>query len=355
MRPILVLSFLLARLLCAEPVILGGPDFTGALQPQVAIGENGQVHLVFGRKDGSILHSLSTDGRVYQTPVKIGSLPKLALGMHRGPRVAMADGTILVSAISHESGDLVTWTSSDGRTWKGPMTVNSVPRAAREGLHAMAAFHSRAVLCWLDDRNGKKELRGAVSKDGGASWEADTLIYHSPDGSICACCAPSLAFGPKGELAVMWRNDLGGSRDLHLALSSDGGQTFGPANKLGTGTWKLKACPMDGGGLTYLPSDPAKPLTLWRRETVIHLAPPEGAEDRVGEGKDPAIAGLKRGAVIAWQAPAGLTLRLPGEPARMLDALGRSVTLAADPNGTFAVAIWESGTPEGGLKVEVIR
>ncbi len=354
MRPVLLLlSVLLAPILSADPVVLTGPEFSGALQPQAVIGGKGEVHLVFGRKDGSVYHSVSNDGRAYQTPVKVGTLPKLALGMHRGPRVAMADGKMIVSAISHESGDLVVWTSTNGRDRQAPVTINSVPRAAREGLHAMAAFQSRVVISWLDDRNGKKELRGAISKNGGTSWETDSLIYQSPDGSICACCAPSLAFGPKGDLATMWRNDLGGSRDLYFSLSSDGGLSFGPAKKLGSGTWKFNSCPMDGGGLTFLPSDPTKPVTLWRRENAIYLAPSDGVEERLGDGKDPAIAALKRGEVLAWQSPAGLNVRLPGVPVRLLDAQGRAVALAAAPDGSFAVAIWES--PEGGLKVETLK
>ena len=350
-----LITALLVPILHAEPLALSGPDYAGALQPQVTIVGKGEIHLVFGRKDGSISHSASSDGgRTFGAPVKIGTLPKLALGMHRGPRLAAAGDRLVVSAISHETGNLSAWSSSDGgRTWEEPVVVNSVPKAAEEGLHAMAANGARVAISWLDDRGGKKELRAAISEDGGRHWAPDILIYHSPDGAICPCCAPSLAFSANGELAAMWRNDLGGCRDLYLAISTDGGRSFGTAGKLGNGTWKVNACPMDGGGLTYLP-DGSKPVTLWRRETSLYLAKPGEAEQSLGEGKDPAISAGTKGPLLAWQTSAGLIIQAPGQPSRPLDPAGRGVALASAPDHRAAAAVWESGAPAGGLKIEIL-
>ena len=44
---------------------------------------------------------------------------------------------------------------------------------------------------WLDDRGKGKRLYGASSKDGGASWSRNVLIYESPSGTICQCCHPT--------------------------------------------------------------------------------------------------------------------------------------------------------------------
>ncbi len=343
----------------AAPVEIVPPSLTGALQPQVAIGAKGEIHVVFGQKSGAVFHTLSTDGaRTFRAPVKVGALPKLALGMHRGPRVAVAGERVVVTAITHEAGDLLAWTSTDrGVSWTGPATVNTAPKAAREGLHAMAWSGDRMAVAWLDLRNGGTELWGALSKNGGATWEPDARIYQSPDGSICQCCAPSLAFGPKGELAAMWRNAIGGARDLYLSVSGDGGQTFGPAEKLGTGTWKLNACPMDGGGLAFLPAEAGTPFTFWRRDTTLYFGRPEAPGETLGEGRDPAIATTRRGIALAWQSKAGLRIRPPGEMMpRVLDAEGSAASLAAAPDGSFAVIVWESGSKDARvLKAEIVR
>ncbi len=342
----------------AAPVEITPPGFSGAQQPQVAVGAKGEIHVVFGQKDGAIFHTISTDeARTFRAPVKIGALPKLALGMHRGPRIAVTSGRVIVSAISHEGGELLAWTSTDrGVSWTGPATVNTAPKSAREGLHAMAGSGERVAVAWLDLRNGGTELWGALSKDGGASWEKDARIYQSPDGSICQCCAPSLAFSPRGELAAMWRNALGGSRDLYLALSRDGGGTFAPAEKLGTGTWKLNACPMDGGGLAFAREGPGAPITVWRREATLHLARPREPEKTVGEGKDAALTTTAHGPVLAWLGKAGLMLQLPVTAPRLLDPQGAAPSLATSPDGRFTVIVWESGDGEKRtLKAEIAR
>ena len=342
----------------AAPVEIVPPSFTGGLQPQAAVGAKGEIHVVFGQKDGAIFHTISTDeARTFRAPVKIGALPKLALGMHRGPRIAIAGERVIVSAISHDGGDLLAWTSTDrGVSWTGPATLNTAPKSAREGLHAMAASGERVAVAWLDLRNSGTELWGALSKNGGVSWEPDARIYQSPDGSICQCCAPSLAFGPRGELAAMWRNSLGGARDLYAAISSDGGTTFGPAAKLGTGTWKLNACPMDGGGVTFLRAEPGKPFTVWRRDGTLYLARPGAPEESLGEGRDAAVAATPRGPVIAWQSKTGLLVRRPGETARVLDAKGGAASTAAAPDGRFTVIVWESGSKDAPvLKAEILR
>ena len=107
---------------------------------------------------------------------------------------------------------------------------------------------------WLDLSGSGTDLWGRVSRDGGATWADDLSIYQSPDGHICECCVPNVAISPTGEIAAMWRNWLGGSRDMWAAMSTDGGKTFPKPTKLGTGSWPLKGCPMDGSSIAFAPA-----------------------------------------------------------------------------------------------------
>jgi hypothetical protein len=139
----------------------------------------------------------------------------------------------------------------------------------------------------LDHRDGKgTKLYGARSSDSGATWSKNMAIYASPDGSICECCHPSAAFGADGQILVMFRNWLGGSRDLYLTKSHDG-VNFSKPEKLGMGTWQLNACPMDGGGLVVAGG---RIVTAWRREHEIYLATPGEKEVDLGSGIDVSIA-----------------------------------------------------------------
>src|SRR4051812_11251826 len=107
-------------------------------QPQFAAG-NGIVAMAFGSGDGIWFTRSGDNGRTFAPPVRVGELPKLLLGRHRGPRVVITGNAIVISAIASGT-DLFSWRSTDsGRTWtKGPV-INDKPTATREGLQAMAA------------------------------------------------------------------------------------------------------------------------------------------------------------------------------------------------------------------------
>src|SRR5687768_9310774 len=105
----------------AAPVEIIPPEMRGALQPQVAMAPNGRVDVAFG-KGAAIYHVGSTDGgRSFSAPQSVAELPKLALGMRRGPRISVTDTTIVISAISPDEGRLQAWSSADGgKTWAQP-------------------------------------------------------------------------------------------------------------------------------------------------------------------------------------------------------------------------------------------
>jgi hypothetical protein len=314
------------------------PTATDYLQPQFAASDK-IVAVAFGSPN-TVYLSISRDrGATFTPPNKIATVPGLNLGRHRGPRVAITPSAIVVSVIN--GADLLTWMSTDeGRTWKSGAVVNDTPKAAREGLHAMAARPDGLLYAaWLDDRVGHKELFGAYSTDNGATWSKNIRIYAIPGKTICECCHPTVAFAPNGDLEVMWRNALDGSRDMYLTSSHDGGKTFSAAEKQGSGTWKLNACPMDGGGVAFTSKGTA--VTTWRRMNNVYLTQAGGAETLVHAGKDPAIASGAEGIYVAWTSPAGVFVQVPGknEPV-LLDATGGYVQLVAIPHGPV-LAAWE--------------
>jgi hypothetical protein len=323
------------------PVEILPPELRGASQPQVAVSAKGEVYVVFGR-NGSFYCSVSPDeGRTFKNPVLLGSLEKAALGRRRGPRVAVTERGLVVSAISHGDGNLVAWFSSDrGATWSAAARINSVTNSAREGLHAMAGDgHGTVHTAWLDLRNGKTQLWSASSPDGGRAWGENHLIYKSPDGHICECCHPSLAVDGHGRVWAMWRNWLDGARDMYASVSEDGGRTFSAARKLGDGTWTLKACPMDGGQIAFGANGDL--LTVWRRDKAI-LAAGQTAESVLGEGQQPVLSTGVGAVFYLWQRGPKLMLkRGSGEPAVLAASGAFPAVASASPSAT-PVAVWEA-------------
>lgn len=329
----------------AAPVELVPPGLRDAIQPQVAVAPGGVIHVVFG-KGKAVYYTSSTDGRKFSDPVKVGELEKLALGKRRGPRVVVSDDTVLVTAISHADGNLHAWTSSDdGKTWKEEgAAINASDNSAREGLHALTGNgHGRVEAVWLDIRSGGMEVWSRESRDGGKSWLAETRVYAAPGGSICPCCVPNVAISSKGKVAVMWRNSLDGSRDLHVA-TRNGDEPFSAAIKIGTGTWKLDGCPMDGGNLVFSPG--GNWLAVGRREKAVFASFAEFQEMPLSSnGMQPVAAYAGDTPVLFWEAGHMLMMKRGDAPPADF-AKGAKFASAAGGSDSACV-VWEGTTAEG--------
>lgn len=296
-----------------------------AAQPRLATTTAGRVYLAYG--NGSAVYVARSDdaGTSFAPAVAVASVPKLMLGLRRGPRVAAHGENVTLTFIAHEL--LAVHSSDGGRTWSAPLVLNTVPTSAREGLQDLAGGpDGRLFVTWLDLRNGKMELWGAESADAGRTWGANARVYQSPDKSICECCHPTALFDAAGNLAVMWRNEIAGNRDLWLAVRPVGAKDFGAARKLGTGTWNLKACPMDGGALVALGD--GRFASVWQRAGEVFFCPPDGHEIKLGAGKQPLVTLEDGKPVVLWQQGAVLSA------ARIGDSVD---ILAATPEARFAV------------------
>jgi hypothetical protein len=300
----------------------------------------------------AIYFSASRDaGVTFSNPVKVAEADVVPLTRHRGPRIAISGRAIVISAVmgktlSHEQhahglpsdGDLVVWRSLDGgQKWSQGIVVNDVPGAPPEGLHSLAAdARGNLFAAWLDKRGGNgTKLYGARSVDGGATWSKNILIYQSPDGTICECCHPSVALDPSGQILVMWRNWFDGSRDMDLVRSRDGA-AFSKPQKLGTGTWQLNGCPMDGGGLAV---SAGKTITAWRRTENVFVAEPGKPELKIGTGKDVALALDGDRVYVSWTNGAKIEAS-SDERAEVLSNAGAYSAMTSLPGGG-ALAAWE--------------
>ncbi len=322
----------------------------GMREPQVAVAPDGCVFLVAAKGDGVIEVTSSSDGKSFGAPVRVGRVERIMLGMRRGPRIAATAKFLVVTAIArHEGvdGELLAWSSADrGATWRGPVRVNGEAASSREGLDGLAAGPKDEVACvWLDNR-GKDgpEVWVAVSTDGGLAWR-EARAYKSPEKCVCQCCHPSVAWTAKGELALMWRNWLEGSRDLWLARSRDHGRTFEKAEKLGRGTWPLDACPMDGGAVAAKPEGGF--ATIWRRADSVFLAVPGKPEERLGAGCQGWLAAGPGGFFAVWLEKRGGTLEVLAPGQKEARAIGEgaddpAVAGALDGKGPV-VATWLAG------------
>lgn len=329
---IIIATFLIGS--CKEEIKDGRVIGSGQM-PNVVKDDSGGLHIVYGNGD-SIMYSFSIDhGGSFSSPVVISVLPKLAASHMRGPQIAAtAEGVSVIAC--NNLGDIFSYRKDSFGKWSQAARINDADTVAKEGLMALGANKENAFAVWLDLRDGHNKIFGARSNDEGITWSKNIMIYSSPDTTVCECCKPSVALNGN-NVYVMFRNWLDGNRDMYLIQSTDGGNTFGKAEKLGNGSWALNGCPMDGGGLVINNND--NPQTVWRRQTKLYSCEPGKKEMEIGEGKNCTIESVNGQNVYAWTEKGEVIVHKPGG---IKKNLGKGqLPLIKAINSEFIICVWE--------------
>ena len=275
-------------------------------QPQVTIDNLGTIRIIYGNEDKIYCATSIDNGLTFPDIQMIGKVKDMHLGMSRGPQAASSKNYTLVSAIDKKGSIHIFQLNHKTRKWTKQTFANDLVGSAPEGLMSIAADKAdNFYAVWLDNREDKNnKIYFAKTNDRGISWTKNKMVYESQDKTVCECCKPSIAVN-QTKVLIMFRNWLNGSRDLYLLQSDNKGTTFNNAVKLGYGTWKLKGCPMDGGGLTV--NENGIISTVWQREGRIFYSKPNEVENQIGTGRNCSINDTKN-PVITWQD--GMLLKL---------------------------------------------
>ncbi|MCP2042323.1 hypothetical protein [Pontibacter sp. HSC-36F09] len=307
-------------------------------QPQIAVDTKGIARVVYGLQDKIYCVTSKDNGETFSEPVLVGQLKGLYLGMSMGPQIASSKNYSVVTAIDKQ-GDIHTYSLNHTTDkWVKAAAVNDVPGVAPEGLMSIASDEQDTFYAvWLDVRNNKQNKIVFASTTGGAEkWSGNKVVYESPDSTVCECCKPSIAVEGR-QVYLMFRNWIDGSRDFYLTKSTDNGQQFSQPQKLGTGTWKLKGCPMDGGGILLDSKNVMH--TAWQREGSIFYVQPGQQEVQIGKGRNCRISG-KTNPVIAWKNGTDLKLKFLNADTETVVGKGSYIETAEMPDNK-TLCVWE--------------
>lgn len=314
--------------------------------PALAISKSGDAYVVYGSGD-SLLYSISDNrGGSFTPPQLIAVVPGLWAAHMRGPQVAVsASGAVVIAC--NKSGDIFSFKEKKPGEWMASKKVNDIDTVAKEAFLAVAAEGEIVYAVWLDLRDKANKIMGARSSDGGVTWSANQLIYASPDTTVCECCKPSVEI--KGnKLAVMFRNWIGGNRDLYLISSADTGKIFGQAIKLGKGSWALNGCPMDGGGM-YIDKN-GRVETAWGRENTLYSCIEGGTETPLGEGRHIVLTGFDNKRIYVWSGNGNISC-VQSDSTKIILGKGTLPVLKSFDKNT-ALCVWENDQQ---IEASVIR
>ncbi|WP_198952504.1 hypothetical protein [Mucilaginibacter sp. MD40] len=296
--PVLLLTLIFFSLTSLSNSVTG--VIGAGAQPQISVDKSGVARIVYGTADKIWCVTSNDHGLTFSKPVMVAEVKDMHLGMSRGPQLASSKNYSVISAMD-KAGN-IHWFKlrNTSQKWQDMGIINDLKGSAPEGLMSIAADdEDHFYAAWLDIRTGKHNQIYFSSLSGKSlKWSKNSLAYQSPDQHVCECCKPSIAVHGS-SVAIMFRNWLNGSRDLYVTRSSNSGQTFSAAQKLGLDTWKLNGCPMDGGGLVIDTSNTVQ--TTWQRKGAVYYCQPGQPEMYVGNGRSCAIAISGTSSFITYQ------------------------------------------------------
>jgi len=329
---------LLSLFACNEKKPTPKSDFVIAngQMPNITKDKAGNLHLVYGEGD-SIMYTYSSDmGNSFSSPTLVAVLPKLFSFATRGPQISATNNDLIITACTSTGNIYSYFKEKDG--WKQGARINDLDTIAKEGLMGLSADGENAFAVWQDLRiNKKNNIYGAKSDDGGRTWSKNFLVYKSPDSLVCPCCKPSVAMKGK-NVYVMFRNWLNGNRDLYLIHSSNGGKTFGNAEKLGRGSWELNGCPMDGGNLAI--NENGQVQTVWKRKENIFTAMPDVPEINIGKGRGCTIETVNNKNIYSWTEGEEVIFVTSNGEKKVLGKGTQPVLKTLDKD--YAICVWEN-------------
>jgi hypothetical protein len=358
-----------------EVKIIRTPD--GGIQPQVAVGGDGVVHLIYfkGPDNAGDIYYVREGPRDagFSKPIRVNSVSgsAIAIGSVRGAQIAVGRGGRV-----H-----VSWLGSDKAQPRGP--GNSTPMlyarlndggtafepqknvmqfaVGLDGGGSVAADKSGNVyVVWHGnpDKNGEVNRRVWVarSRDDGKTFEREVAANKDPTGA-CGCCGLRAFADDHGTLYILYRAAREAiHRDMYLLVSTNHGNTF--KSDL-VSEWELNACPMS---TDFISQAGENALIAWQTEEQVYFATVASGGRKLsvavpapGQGSDrkhPAVignsrgeilfawtegTGWKRGGSLAWQVfdkegrPTEIKGSVPGLPAWDL------VAAFPDPRGGFNI------------------
>jgi uncharacterized repeat protein (TIGR02543 family) len=83
------------------------------------------------------------------------------------------------------------------------------------------------AVVWTEPEGGGSAVFLAVSQDGGASLAPGVRVTDA-DGNLAQAATPAVAFGPTGQIYVVWRDNRDVTSTIYFAESENGGATIKP-------------------------------------------------------------------------------------------------------------------------------
>ncbi len=246
-----VFAILTATLLAAwsGPSQNEGPG-PGSAESHLSSGPDGSVILSWLEPDGedTALRFSTLSGDQWSAPKTIASGDNWFVNWADFPSVVAIDDSLwaahwLVKAASgtYEYDVAISISTDAGKTWGEPVTPHTDGTLSEHGFVSLFPDRGGVGALWLDGRSMETgmTLRSTVVSAAG-ELSNDALA----DELVCDCCQTDVAIGPEGPIAVYRNRTEDEIRDIYVMRMVDGQWEAG--RPVANDGWEIAGCPVNG-------------------------------------------------------------------------------------------------------------
>lgn len=249
-----------------DPAVAAGIDGIVA----VAWADNERQDIFLQLFDRSGNPRLDEPVNVSRSPGVFSWLPRLAMA---GEEIHVLWQEILFTGGSHGGEILYARSSDGGRTFSEPMNLSNSPAGAGKGRLSRRIWHNGSLdltrapdgtlyAAWTEYEGA---LRLSRSDDGGKTFSRPLRIAGS---ARRPARGPSLAAAAEGRVYLAWSVGEDTAADIHVAVSTDRGETFSEPQPVHPGDGRADApkLAIDRRGIVHLAyaEGPGGPLEAYR-------------------------------------------------------------------------------------------
>lgn len=294
----------------------------GALVPDVAVGADGAINMVYGLGDKALFVRSTDEGRTFSEPVAVNPTGKVQLTMgERGPKIALGqNGSIHILWTDRWAPGIKDLharharSTDGGKTFSAPQQVSAKPML--DGATIAADGKGNVIAFWHTFDPPQQEVKDghwiylARSQDDGVTFAApERLRLTDMKDLACSMCLMRARFGADGKVHLAFRSAVDNIRDFYV-LSSQPGENAFSATRVNQDNWYIETCPMCGPELTTDPLGDmycaymAEHKVYWSRRAsdgsafTLHVATPENQKEEIYPA---AFSNGKGDVLMVWQ------------------------------------------------------
>lgn len=229
------------------------PDNTyGYRAPRIALMNNDQPVVYWGKPNGDIMYLAFWQNGAFTDPVEVntGGINTNLWGGGLGPQIATFGNTIFLVFEEYGEGIFVVRSTDGGLNFDPPVSVYDFPSDRVGTLPTISVTpEGNPIVAFVTTNHLEQDAlyEITVSNDGGLSFEEPTVANLSVlSGEVCECCPASIAINSDEEVLLSFRNNENNIRDIWVAKSTDGAQSFPEATDIDDTDWFLMSCPNNG-------------------------------------------------------------------------------------------------------------